>query len=97
MVQTNNDVMRVIAHDKAKGKRTSKVKISQVEFFKDKHPKIYLQTMGISELEKELKAKGFTFKYEKTDKQNTISYDMNGNINKAIQRDLHTTNIVVKF
>ena len=97
MIQTNNDVMRVIAHDKAKGKRTSKVKISQVEFFKDKHPKIYLQTVGISELEKELKVKGFTFKYEKTDKQNTVSYDMNGNINKAIQRDLHTTNIVVKF
>ena len=97
MIQTNNDVMRVITHDKAKGKRTSKVKISQVEFFKDKHPKIYLQTMGISELEKELKEKGFTFKYEKTDKQNTVSYDMNGNINKAIQRDLHTTNIVVKF
>ena len=97
MIQTNNDVMRVIIHDKAKGKRTSKVKISQVEFFKNKHPKIYLQTMGISELEKELKEKGFTFKYEKTDKQNTVSYDMNGNINKAIQRDLHTTNIVVKF
>ena len=97
MIQTNNDVMRVIAHDKAKGKRTSKVKISQIEFFKDKHPKIYLQTMGISELEKELKEKGFIFKYEKTDKQNTVSYDMNGNINKAIQRDLHTTNIVVKF
>lgn len=97
MIQTNNDVMRVITHDKAKGKRTSKVKISQVEFFKNKHPKIYLQTMGISELEKELKEKGFTFKYEKTDKQNTVSYDMNGNINKAIQRDLHTTNIVVKF
>lgn len=97
MIQTNNDVMRVITHDKVKGKRTSKVKISQVEFFKNKHPKIYLQTMGISELEKELKEKGFTFKYEKTDKQNTVSYDMNGNINKAIQRDLHTTNIVVKF
>ena len=53
--------------------------------------------MGLKELEKELKSKGFTFKYEKTDKQNTIGYDMNGNINKAIQRDLHTTNIVVKF
>lgn len=97
MIQTNNDVMRVITHDKAKGKRTSKVKISQVEFFKNKHPKIYLQTMGISELEKELKENGFTFKYEKTDKQNTVSYDMNGNINKVIQRDLHTTNIVIKF
>ena len=97
MIQTSNDVMRVITHDKAKGKRNSKVKISQVEFFKNKHPKIYLQTMGISELEKELKEKGFIFKYEKTDKQNTVSYDMNGNINKAIQRDLHTTNIVVKF
>ena len=97
MIQTNNDVMRVIAHDKAKGKKASKVKISQVEFFKDKHPKMYLQTMGLKELEKELKSKGFTFKYEKTDKQNTIGYDMNGNINKAIQRDLHTTNIVVKF
>lgn len=97
MIQTNNDVMRVIAHDKASGKRTSKVKISQVEFFKNKHPKIYLQTMGVSELEKELKSKGFTFKYERTDKQNTVSYDMNGNINKVIQRDLHTTNIVVKF
>lgn len=97
MIQTNNDVMRVIAHDKAKGKKTSKVKISQVEFFKDKHPKMYLQTMGLKELEKELKSKGFTFKYERTDKQNTIGYDINGNINKAIQRDLHTTNIVVKF
>lgn len=97
MIQTNNDVMRVIAHDKTKGKKTSKVKISQVEFFKDKHPKMYLQTMGLKELEKELKSKGFTFKYERTDKQNTIGYDINGNINKAIQRDLHTTNIVVKF
>lgn len=94
---TSADIAKLIQGEKMKGKKTLKLKTSQVEFFKDKKPKIFLQTIGLKDVENYLTENNYTFEYEKTEKQVSVGYDMKGTIKKCSVRDLKTTNLVVKW
>ena len=94
---TTEEIAKIIHTEKCRGKKTLKMKVQQIEFFKDKQPKIFLQTLGLSEVESYLKENGYSFEYEKSDKQVTVRYDMRGAINKCSARDLKTTNLIIKW
>jgi hypothetical protein len=94
---TTDEIAKIIHAEKCRGKKTLKMKVQQIEFFKDKSPKVFLQTTGLSEVESYLKENGYSFEYEKSDKQVTVGYDMRGAINKYATRDLKTTNLIIKW
>ena len=93
---TTDKIASFIHAEKCRGKKTLKMKVQQVEFFKDKQPKIFLQTNGLSEVEKYLTENGYSFEYEKNDKQVSVGYDMRGVIKKCTTRDLKTTSLVIR-
>ena len=94
---TTDKIASFIHAEKCRGKKTLKMKVQQVEFFKDKQPKIFLQTNGLSEVENYLKENGYSFEYEKNDKQVSVGYDMRGVIKKCTTRDLKTTSLVIRW
>lgn len=94
---TTDKIASFIHAEKCRGKKTLKMKVRQVEFFKDKQPKIFLQTLGLPEVEKYLKENGYSFEYEKNDKQVSVGYDMRGVIKKCTTRDLKTTSLVIRW
>ena len=94
---TTDKIASFIHAEKCRGKKTLKMKVQQVEFFKDKQPKIFLQTNGLSEVEKYLKENGYSFEYEKNEKQVSVGYDMRGVIKKCTTRDLKTTSLVIRW
>ena len=94
---TTDKIASFIHAEKCRGKKTLKMKVQQVEFFKDKQPKIFLQTNGLSEVENYLKENGYSFEYEKNDKQVSVGYDMRGVIKKCTARDLKTTSLVIRW
>lgn len=94
---TTDKIAKFIHAEKCRGKKTLKMKVQQVEFFKDKQPKIFLQTNGLSEVEKYLTENGYSFEYEKNDKQVSVGYDMRGVIKKCTTRDLKTTSLVIRW
>ena len=94
---TTDKIASFIHAEKCRGKKTLKMKVQQVEFFKDKQPKIFLQTNGLSEVEKYLTENGYSFEYEKNDKQVSVGYDMRGVIKKCTTRDLKTTSLVIRW
>lgn len=94
---TTNEIAKIIHAEKCRGKKTLKMKVQQIEFFKDKRPKIFLQTVGLPEVENYLKENGYSFEYKKSDKQVTVGYDMRGAINKCSARNLKTTNLIIKW
>lgn len=94
---TTDKIAKFIHAEKCRGKKTLKMKVQQVEFFKDKQPKIFLQTNGLSEVENYLKENGYSFEYEKNDKQVSVGYDMRGVIKKCTTRDLKTTSLVIRW
>lgn len=94
---TTDKIASFIHAEKCRGKKTLKMKVQQVEFFKDKQPKIFLQTLGLSEVENYLKENGYSFEYEKNDKQVSVGYDMRGVIKKCTTRDLKTTSLVIRW
>jgi hypothetical protein len=94
---TVEDCIKQITTAKCRNKRSVKIKIRQIEFFKDKHPKIYLQTLGVTEAIKELEKMGYTAEYDTNDKQVSVGYDMRGDIKKYTARDLHTTSLLIKW
>jgi hypothetical protein len=91
------DCMKMINAVKANNRRKCPIKVSQIEYFKDRHPKVFLQTFGLKELETELKKMGYSVSYSKEEKQISVGYDMRGNIKKLSNRDLHTTNLVISW
>ena len=91
------EIAKFIHAEKCRGKKTLKMKVQQVEFFKDKQPKIFLQTLGLPEVENYLKENGYSFEYEKNDKQVSVGYDMRGVIKKCTTRDLKTTSLVIRW
>ena len=91
------EIAKFIHAEKCRGKKTLKMKVQQVEFFKDKQPKIFLQTLGLPEVENYLKENGYSFEYEKNDKQVSVGYDMHGVIKKCTTRDLKTTSLVIRW
>ena len=91
------DVLKEIQTSKNRNKRTCKIKLSQVEYFKDKRPKIFLQTLGVDEVEKKLEELGYFVDYEKHESQMTIGYDAKGAINKCNKRDLKTKVMIIKW
>lgn len=94
---TTDKIASFIHAEKCRGKKTLKMKVQQVEFFKDKQPKIFLQTNGLPEVENYLKENGYSFEYEKNDKQVSVGYDMRGVIKKCTTRDLKTTSLVIRW
>lgn len=94
---TTDKIAKFIHAEKCRGKKTLKMKVQQVEFFKDKQPKIFLQTLGLTEVEKYLTENGYSFEYEKNDKQVSVGYDMRGVIKKCTTRDLKTTSLVIRW
>lgn len=94
---TTDKIASFIHAEKCRGKKTLKMKVQQVEFFKDKQPKIFLQTNGLSEVENYLTENGYSFEYEKNDKQVSVGYDMRGVIKKCTTRDLKTTSLVIRW
>ena len=94
---TTDKIASFIHAEKCRGKKTLKMKVQQVEFFKDKQPKIFLQTNGLSEIEKYLTENGYSFEYEKNEKQVSVGYDMRGVIKKCTTRDLKTTSLVIRW
>lgn len=94
---TTDKIASFIHAEKCRGKKTLKMKVQQVEFFKDKQPKIFLQTNGLSEVENYLKENGYSFEYEKNDKQVSVGYDMRGVIKKCTTRNLKTTSLVIRW
>ena len=94
---TTDKIASFIHAEKCRGKKTLKMKVQQVEFFKDKQPKIFLQTLGLPEVENYLKENGYSFEYEKNDKQVSVGYDMRGVIKKCTARDLKTTSLVIRW
>lgn len=91
------EIAKFIHAEKCRGKKTLKMKVQQVEFFKDKQPKIFLQTLGLPEVENYLTENGYSFEYEKNDKQVSVGYDMRGVIKKCTTRDLKTTSLVIRW
>lgn len=94
---TTDKIASFIHAEKCRGKKTLKMKVQQVEFFKDKQPKIFLQTLGLPEVENYLTENGYSFEYEKNDKQVSVGYDMRGVIKKCTTRDLKTTSLVIRW
>lgn len=94
---TTDKIASFIHAEKCRGKKTLKMKVQQVEFFKDKQPKIFLQTNGLPEVENYLTENGYSFEYEKNDKQVSVGYDMRGVIKKCTTRDLKTTSLVIRW
>lgn len=94
---TINECLKQIQSAKGRNRRICKIKISQVEYFKDKHPKIFLQTMGVFKCIDILQKSGYSCNMEKNDKQVTTGYNMRGEIRKCVARDLHTTILVIKW
>ena len=94
---TTDKIASFIHAEKCRGKKTLKMKVQQVEFFKDKQPKIFLQTNGLPEVEQYLTENGYSFEYEKNDKQVSVGYDMRGVIKKCTTRDLKTTSLVIRW
>ena len=94
---TTDKIASFIHAEKCRGKKTLKMKVQQVEFFKDKQPKIFLQTNGLSEIEKYLTENGYSFEYEKNEKQVSVGYDMRGVIKKCTTRNLKTTSLVIRW
>lgn len=94
---TTDKIASFIHAEKCRGKKTLKMKVQQVEFFKDKQPKIFLQTNGLPEVENYLKENGYSFEYEKNDKQVSVGYDMRGVIKKCTTRNLKTTSLVIRW
>lgn len=94
---TTDKIASFIHAEKCRGKKTLKMKVQQVEFFKDKQPKIFLQTNGLSEVEKYLTENGYSFEYEKNEKQVSVGYDMRGVIKKCTTRNLKTTSLVIRW
>lgn len=91
------EIAKFIHAEKCRGKKMLKMKVQQVEFFKDKQPKIFLQTLGLPEVENYLTENGYSFEYEKNDKQVSVGYDMRGVIKKCTTRDLKTTSLVIRW
>ena len=91
------EIAKFIHAEKCRGKKMLKMKVRQVEFFKDKQPKIFLQTLGLPEVEKYLTENGYSFEYEKNEKQVSVGYDMRGVIKKCTARDLKTTSLVIRW
>ena len=91
------EIAKFIHAEKCRGKKMLKMKVRHIEFFKDKQPKIFLQTLGLPEVENYLTENGYSFEYEKNDKQVSVGYDMRGVIKKCTARDLKTTSLVIRW
>lgn len=91
------ECLRQIESAKGHGRRTCKIKVSQVEYFKEKKPVILLNTKGVFACMQTLAKLGYECDLDKTDKQVTVGYDLKGAIKKCVSRDLHTTNLVIKW
>ena len=90
-------IAKFIHAEKCRGKKTLKMKVHQIEFFKDKRPKVFLLTVGLKEVEKYLTENGYSFEYEKNEKQVSVGYDMRGTIKKCTARNLKTTSLIIKW
>lgn len=97
MVIQYNDILHEIKSARNGGKKTTKVKIMQVELFKDKPQKVYCNVRNLPLILKTLKQSGYQIKDETTNKQVTASYDMNGVCKNVKVRNLITRNLTISW
>lgn len=98
MYLKEEDILKEVDRAFAKyGTKVAKIKVYQVEFFKDKHPKIFVQTLNPDGVKKKLESFGLIVEVRETRKQNTLRYSAkDGHVESVIPRDLHTINWIIK-
>ena len=95
MILRENDILSVVNKDLS-CKKSTQIKIYQVETFEGKRPKIFVQTMLPNEIKKKLIASGYSVEEKETTKQVTAKAKASGEIINVITRNLHTINWIVK-
>lgn len=90
-----DDVVKQINIEKAKGKHSLQLKVLQYETFKDKRPKMLYQQLGYKNVGDKLAANGYNIDYTSTSRQATQK--IIGKTSIISVRDLHTTNMVIKW
>lgn len=99
-VQANvNDVVSQIKKAKARGKKSIKVKVYQIDMSGGKPHNLFMVVGMIEKGDgvKQLEAMGYNVSFERTDKQLTVGYNCRGECTKSILKPLHTTNMIVRF
>lgn len=94
---TVSDCNKLIQRAKCRNQKSTKIKVFQIEYFKDRHPKIFQQTLGVLICAEELEKVGYICELEQTDKQVTVGYNIRGEVNKCSVRSLTTVNLVIKW
>ena len=85
MYLKEEDVIKEVNRVFAKyGTKVAKIKVYQVEFFKDKHPKIFVQTLNPDGVKKKLESSGLIVEVK------------DGHVESVIPRNLHTINWIIK-
>lgn len=97
MVIQYNDILHEIKSARNSGKKTTKVKIMQVELFKDEPRKTYCNVRNLPLILKTLKQSGYQIKDETTSKQVSASYDVNGVCKNVKVRNLITRNLTISW
>lgn len=98
MYLKEEDVLREVNRAFAKyGTKVAKIKVYQVEYFKNKHPKIFVQTLNPEGVKSKLESFGLVVEVKETTKQNTLRYSAkDGHVENVIPRDLHTISWIIK-
>lgn len=82
-----------------RGKRSIKLKVYQLDYTGGKPHGLFILggLLEGGEGAKRLIEMGYRLEYEKTTQQNTVGYNLRGEMNKLTKRDLHTTNLIVSW
>ncbi len=90
-----NEIVNLIKREKMLHHKQLQIKVLQFEMFKDKHPKMILQSLNTAEVENKLKSMGYVVDYSKTEKSVTSTVKNNKQVVKS--RNLKTTNMVISW
>lgn len=91
---TTNEVLKLVKA--TRNRRETSLKILQYEIINGR-PKMILQVMDTEKVIKELTELGYTITKTTTSQQISATYKLTGEIKGVKKRNLHTTNLVVKW
>lgn len=95
MIQRREDVLKVVnSAFNGGGKKKTQIKVFQVEYFKGKHPKLYLQTMENDKIKAELVGMGYDVAEKETSKAVYVSKNEKGE-DHLVSRNIHTISWVI--
>lgn len=97
MIINYDDILHEIKSARSRGGKTTKVKIMQVELFKDKPQKVYCNVRNLPLILKTLKQEGYQIEDKTTNKQVSANYDMNGVCKGVKTRNLITRNLTISW